>query len=697
MPTEPRRFSATTPPDPAPTPADPAATPAEPAATPAEPEASAPTSMLSDDDVYLFNEGSHLRLWKHLGSHPATHDGQEGCFVAVWAPNATSVSLVGDVNDWDDRTHRLQVRGVSGIWEGFIPGMTQGHAYKYRVAGADGVARDKADPFGVHAENPPHTASKVWPLDYDWNDADWMAARGDKQRHDAPMSIYEMHVGSWKRTDDDGHQRPLSYRELAAPLIEHITAMGFTHVELLPVMEHPFYGSWGYQCTGFFAPTSRYGTPQDLKALIDELHQAGIGVILDWVPSHFPTDLFALGDFDGTHLFEHADPRQGFHPDWSSYIFNYGRPEVVSFLLSSALYWLEEYHVDGLRVDAVASMLYLDYSREDGDWVPNQFGGNENIEAIEFLRRFNTAVFDRFPDVQTFAEESTAWPMVSRPVYVGGLGFGFKWDMGWMHDTLQVFQLEPIYRKYHHDQLTFRAVYGYSENYTLPLSHDEVVHGKGSMIGKMPGDTWQRFANLRALYAYQFTTPGKKLLFMGSEFGQWREWAHEGQLDWHLLDEDPHHGQLLTCIRDLSELYRSEPALHEGDTEPFGFEWVDCTDVEASVISFVRRARDGREVLVVANLTPVGRDNYRMGVPHGGHWCEAFNSDAAVYGGSGVGNLGGVDAVPHPCHGRSHSLVLTLPPMSVEIFVPMEPADSVLEDDALEAIEVQIDAPAHRS
>ncbi len=630
--------------------------------------------MLSDDDVYLFNEGSHLRLWKHLGAHPGSHAGQGGCFVAVWAPNATSVSLVGDINGWDDTTHRLQPRGVSGIWEGFIAGMGRGHAYKYRVAGADGVTRDKADPFGVHAENAPQTASKVWPLDYTWDDADWMRTRGDRQRVDAPMSIYELHVGSWRRTDDDGRERPLSYRELAAPLIDHVNAMGFTHVELLPIMEHPFYGSWGYQCTGFFAPTSRYGTPQDLKALINELHRAGIGVILDWVPSHFPTDSFALGDFDGTHLFEHADPRQGFHPDWSSYIFNYGRPEVVSFLLSSALYWLEEYHVDGLRVDAVASMLYLDYSREAGEWIPNQWGGNENVEAIEFLRRFNTAVFEQFPDAQTFAEESTAWPMVSRPVYVGGLGFGFKWDMGWMHDTLEVFQLEPIHRKYHHDQLTFRAVYGYTENYCLPLSHDEVVHGKGSMVGKMPGDLWQKFANLRALYAYQFTVPGKKLMFMGGEFGQWREWAHDRQLDWHLLDENPHHGQLLNCIRDLSLLYRSEPALHEGDTEPFGFEWVDCTDVEASAISFVRRARDGREALVVVNLTPVVRDNYRIGVPHGGRWQEAFNSDAEVYGGSGVGNFGGVDAVPHPCHGRSHSIVLTLPPMAAEIFVPEAPS-----------------------
>ncbi|MFU8840565.1 MAG: 1,4-alpha-glucan branching protein GlgB, partial [Nitriliruptoraceae bacterium] len=485
---------------------------------------------------------------------------------------------------------------------------------------------------------------------------------------DAPMSIYELHLGSWRRTGDGS--RPLTYRELAEPLVYHIQAMGFTHVEFLPIMEHPFYGSWGYQSTGYFAPTSRYGTPQDLKFLIDQLHQAGIGVILDWVPSHFPTDEFALGNFDGTHLYEHADPKQGFHPDWSSYIFNYGRPEVVAFLLSSALFWLEEYHIDGLRVDAVASMLYLDYSRNDGEWIPNIYGGNENLEAIEFLRRFNTEVFQRFPDVQTFAEESTSWPMVSRPTYLGGLGFGFKWDMGWMHDTLKVFQHDPIHRKYHHDQLTFRSIYAYSENYTLPLSHDEVVHGKGSLLGKMPGDTWQRFANLRALYGYMFTTPGKKLLFMGSEFGQWSEWAHERSLDWHLFEGDPNHRMLLHCVRDLATLYREEPALHEGDSEPFGFEWLDGSDWQSSVVSYLRRARDGSAAVVVANLTPMVRENYRVGLPHGGTWTEAFNSDAVEYGGSGAGNFGAVEALPHPFHGRSHSAVLTLPPLSVEVFLP---------------------------
>ncbi|MFP4234020.1 MAG: 1,4-alpha-glucan branching protein GlgB [Nitriliruptoraceae bacterium] len=630
------------------------------------------TSLITDDDLFLFNEGTHLRLWEKLGAHLATdEDGVDGVHFAVWAPNAREVTVIGDFNGWDRHSPegRMWARGVSGIWERFVPGATVGDGYKFHVVSHHGgYAVDKADPYAVHAETPPLTASKVWDLAYAWDDAEWMATRGERQGLDAPMAIYEVHLGSWRRSEDGN--RPLTYRELAEPLIYHVQAMGFTHVEFLPIMEHPFYGSWGYQSTGYFTPTSRYGTPQDLKHLIDQLHQAGIGVILDWVPSHFPTDEFALGNFDGTHLYEHADPRQGFHPDWSSFIFNYGRPEVVAFLLSSALFWLEEYHVDGLRVDAVASMLYLDYSREEGEWIPNIYGGNENLEAIEFLRRFNTEVFQRFPDVQTFAEESTSWPMVSRPTYLGGLGFGFKWDMGWMHDTLKVFERDPVHRKYHHDQLTFRSIYAYSENYTLPLSHDEVVHGKGSLIGKMPGDTWQRFANLRALYGYMFTTPGKKLLFMGAEFGQWSEWAHERSLDWHLFDGDPNHRMLLHCLRDLATLYRDTPALHEGDSEPFGFEWLDGSDWQASVISYLRRARDGTAAVVVANLTPLVRENYRIGLPHGGVWTEAFNSDAVEYGGSGVGNLGGVEALPHPFHGRTHSAVLTLPPLSVEVFLP---------------------------
>jgi 1,4-alpha-glucan branching enzyme len=634
------------------------------------------TSLITDDDLFLFNEGTHLRLWEKLGAHPATDaDGVAGVHFAVWAPNAREVTVIGDFNGWDKASPegRMGARGVSGIWEVFVPGAKQGDGYKYHIVShVGGHAVDKADPYAVHTETPPLTASKVWDLDYEWGDEGWMEARGSTQGLDAPVAIYELHLGSWRRADDGSGPRPMTYRELAEPLIYHVQAMGFTHVEFLPVMEHPFYGSWGYQSTGYFAPSSRYGTPQDLKYLIDQLHQAGIGVILDWVPSHFPTDEFALGNFDGTHLYEHADPKQGFHPDWSSFIFNYGRPEVVAFLLSSAMFWLEEYHVDGLRVDAVASMLYLDYSRKDGEWVPNIHGGNENLEAIEFLRRFNTEVFQRFPDVQTYAEESTSWPMVSRPTYLGGLGFGMKWDMGWMHDTLQVFERDPIHRKYHHNQLTFRSVYAFSENFCLPLSHDEVVHGKGSLIGKMPGDTWQRFANLRALYGYMFTTPGKKLLFMGSEFGQWSEWAHERSLDWHLFEGDPLHRQLLHCLKDLATLYRETPALHEGDCEPFGFEWLDGSDWQSSVISYLRRARDGSAALVVANLTPMTRENYRVGLPHGGHWREAFNGDAVEYGGSGTGNFGGIDALPHPFHGRSHSAVLTLPPLSIEVFLPAD-------------------------
>jgi 1,4-alpha-glucan branching enzyme len=634
-----------------------------------------PSSPITDDDLHLFNEGTHLRLWERLGSHPRTVGGHQGVHFAVWAPNASQVRVIGDFNGWDPDASgaELRPRGSSGIWEGFVADAEHGHAYKYRVVSADGShVADKADPYAVHGELPPNMASKVWDLDYEWSDQDWMATRAERQRLDAPITIYEVHLGSWRRASDgDGSTRPLTYRELAPELIDHVHAIGATHVELLPVMEHPFYGSWGYQSTGYFAPTSRYGTPQDLKHLVDQLHAAGIGVILDWVPSHFPTDEFALGYFDGTHLYEHADPRQGFHPDWNSFIFNYDRPEVVSFLLSSALYWLEEYHVDGLRVDAVASMLYLDYSREEGEWIPNEWGGNENVGAIEFLRRLNTEVFARVEGAQTFAEESTAWPMVSRPTYVGGLGFGFKWDMGWMHDTLEVFQRDPIHRRHHHDRLTFRAVYGYSENYTLPLSHDEVVHGKGSLLAKMPGDDWQRFANLRALLAYQFTVPGKKLLFMGGEFGQWREWDHDRSLDWHLLDEDERHGGLQRCVGELARLYRSESALHEGDCEPFGFEWVDAGDWESSVLAFLRRARDGHAALVVANLTPVVRTNYRLGVPTAGRWREAFNSDAVEYGGSGAGNQGGLDSVPVPYHGHRQSVVATLPPLSVEIFLPV--------------------------
>jgi 1,4-alpha-glucan branching enzyme len=623
------------------------------------------TSMLTDDDLYLFNEGSHFRLYDKLGAHLREIDGVDGAHFSVWAPNAERVSVIGDFNGWNKDSHQMAPRGVSGIWELFVPGVSQGDTYKFHIRSRhDGYRVDKADPFAVHSETPPLTGSKVWDLAYEWGDDEWMTQRADRQALHQPMSIYELHVGSWRTVPEEG-DRPLNYRELADPLIAYLTDLNFTHVEFLPITEHPFGGSWGYQTTGYFAPTSRFGTPQDLKELIDRLHQAGIGVILDWVPSHFPSDEHGLAYFDGTHLFEHADPRKGYHPDWNSYIFNYGRKEVVSFLLSSALYWLDEYHIDGLRVDAVASMLYLDYSREEGEWIPNEWGGNENLEAIEFLRRFNSEVYQAFPGVQTIAEESTAWPMVSRPTYVGGLGFGMKWDMGWMHDTLAYFQQDPVYRKYHHDQLTFRSIYAFTENYCLPISHDEVVHGKGSMINKMPGDDWQRFANLRALYSYMFTTPGKKLLFQSTEIGQWQEWSHERSLDWHLLDHDQHAG-LRRCVADLAGLYRDEPALHDGDVDPAGFEWIDAGDWEQSVVSYVRRTRDGaRDVLVVANLTPVPRHNYRIGVPHRGWYAERFNSDASDYGGSGVGNQGWVATTPVPSHGRDHSLNLTLPPMAV--------------------------------
>jgi 1,4-alpha-glucan branching enzyme len=636
--------------------------------TPAtDPTQAARSVGLTDLDVHLFNEGSHLRLWEKLGSHPCEVDGTAGAHFAVWAPNADSVSVIGDFNGWNPESHAMSPVGVSGIWELLVPGAGEGTTYKYRIRTRHGGGTfDKADPFAVHAETPPHTGSKVWRLDHEWHDGEWMAAREQRQRLDQPISIYELHLGSWMRTPEDG-DRSLSYAEVADPLIDHVTRLGFTHVEFLPIMEHPFGGSWGYQTTGYFAPTSRFGTPQDFKHLIDRLHQAGIGVILDWVPSHFPTDDHGLARFDGTHLYEHEDPRQGFHPDWKSAIFNLGRNEVVAFLLSSAMFWLDEYHVDGIRVDAVASMLYLDYSREAGEWIPNEWGGNENLEAVKFLRRFNEEVYGRFPGVQTIAEESTAWPMVSRPTYIGGLGFGMKWDMGWMHDTLAYFEHDPVHRTYHHDQLTFRAVYAFTENYCLPLSHDEVVHGKGSLLTKMPGDDWQKFANLRALYSYMFTTPGKKLLFMGDEIGQWDEWNHDRSVDWHLLEQHTHAG-VMRCVSDLAALYRDDPALHDGDTDPAGFQWIDANDREQSVISYVRRSRDGaRELVVVVNLTPVPRENYRIGVPRRGFWAERFNSDASEYGGSGLGNHGGTTTAPLPHHGREHSLLLTLPPLGVLI------------------------------
>jgi 1,4-alpha-glucan branching enzyme len=625
-------------------------------------------SMLSNDDLFLFNEGSHYRLYEKLGAHPITVDGMEGTYFAVWAPDAKQISVIGEFNNWDKSSHPLRPKGQSGIWEGFIPGVTKGTLYKYYlVSHRRGYHVEKADPFAFHTETPPKTASIAWDLDYSWGDRAWMEKRHAHNALDAPISIYEMHLGSWRRVPEEDN-RHLSYRELAPRLAEYLKQLGFTHVEFLPIMEHPFYGSWGYQSTGYFAPTSRYGTPQDFMYLVDYLHQHDIGVILDWVPSHFPNDEHGLGYFDGTHLYEHGDPRQGIHPDWNSFIFNYGRDEVRSFLLSSALFWLDKYHVDGLRVDAVASMLYLDYGRKEGEWIPNKYGGRENLEAIAFLRHFNEAVYQESPDVQTIAEESTAWPMVSRPTYLGGLGFGLKWDMGWMHDTLEYMTKDPIYRKHHHNNLTFRLIYAFYENFVLPLSHDEVVHGKGSLLGKMPGDDWQKFANLRLLLGYMYAQPGKKLLFMGGEFGQWREWGHDESLEWHLLDYPPHSG-LKRWVEDLNRFYRGQPALYELDFEQAGFEWIDCNDVEHSVVSLMRKGRSPDDLLVVVcNFTPTTHFNYRIGVPQPGFWRELLNSDAREYGGTSQGNLGGREAAPIPLHGRPYSLTITLPPLAIVFF-----------------------------
>jgi 1,4-alpha-glucan branching enzyme len=628
----------------------------------------APPQLLSDQDLYLFNEGSNYRMYDKMGAHLATNKGQSGAIFSVWAPNARSVSVVGSFNEWDSKAARLAPRGSSGIWEGFVPGADRGALYKFHIESQrHGYHIDKADPLGLMHEKPPRTASVVWNLDYQWNDSDWMQKRAERNSLRAPQSVYEVHLGSWMRVPEE-HNRPLTYRETAPRLAQYVGQMGFTHVEFLPVMEHPFYGSWGYQTTGYFAPTSRYGTPQDFMYLVDFLHQHGIGVILDWVPSHFPSDAHGLAYFDGTHLYEHADSRQGFHPDWKTHIFNYGRPEVRSFLMSSAMFWLDKYHIDGLRVDAVASMLYLDYSRKQGEWIPNKFGGRENLDAIDFLRRFNQEAYGQHPDIQTTAEESTSWPMVSKPVYLGGLGFGLKWDMGWMHDTLKYFQNDPIHRKYQHNLLTFRMIYSFYENFVLPLSHDEVVHGKGSLIGKMPGDEWQRFANLRLLYAYMYAQPGKKLMFMGCEFGQVREWAHDSSLEWDVLQYQVHRG-VQAWMEQLNRLYRTEPAMHVLDNNPAGFEWIDCNDNANSTISLLRKSESPQDtVLVVCNFTPVPRLGYRIGVPHGGYWRELLNSDAREYAGSGLGNMGGVHAEEIKTHGRPFSLKLTLPPLSALFF-----------------------------
>jgi 1,4-alpha-glucan branching enzyme len=631
-------------------------------------------TLLSDLDLHLFNEGTHVQLADRLGAHLATNDGVAGAFFAVWAPEAATVSVMGEFNGWDKASLPLQRHGTSGVWQRFVPGIEQGAVYKYHVVSRyAGYSADKADPFAFHSETPPRTGSVLWDLEYDWGDRDWMASRAGRHSLVAPWSVYEVHAGSWRRVPEEG-DRPLGYRELAPLLADYAAGMGFTHVELLPVMEHPFGGSWGYQTTGYFAPTARYGTPQDLMFLVDTLHQNRIGVILDWVPSHFTTDLHGLGFFDGSHLYEHADARQGIHPDWDSFIFNYGRNEVRSFLLSSAMFWLGAYHADALRVDAVASMLYLDYSRQGGEWIPNEFGGRENLKAVSFVRRLNREVYRLHPDVQTVAEESTAYPLVTRPAHVGGLGFGLKWDMGWMHDTLDYMRHDPLYRKHHQRLLTFRPLYASTENFVLPLSHDEVVHGKGSLLGKMPGDEWQRFANLRLLLGLMWAQPGKKLLFMGGELGQRREWNHDGSLDWHLLGE-PLHAGVQRWVRDLNHVYRSSRALHEGDCEPFGFEWVDCSDDAASVISFLRWGRSGGEpVLVVCNFTPVPRYGYRVGVPRDGFWWELLNSDALDYGGSGVGNGGGLEAETAPAHARPFSLALTLPPLGALLLKPQSPA-----------------------
>ncbi|MEM1059744.1 MAG: 1,4-alpha-glucan branching protein GlgB [Verrucomicrobiota bacterium] len=639
--------------------------------TPTPPEISFDLSLFGEIDTHLFREGNHFRLYEKCGAQVVDDGERKGVYFCVWAPNANRVEVVGDFNHWDGSRHQLGARwDGSGLWEGFVPGLVPGTTYKYRIhSNHFGQVLEKADPFAFQSEVPPKSASVISNLDYDWGDGDWMANRHERNALNAAWSVYEVHLGSWRhRVNEDGSHESLSYRELAPQLAEYVKDLGYTHVEFLPVMEHPFYGSWGYQITGYFAPTSRFGTPQDFMYLIDYLHQEGIGVILDWVPSHFASDGHGLSRFDGTALFEHEDRRKGYHPDWGSYIFNYGRNEVRSFLISNACYWLDKFHVDGLRIDAVASMLYLDYSRKEGEWIPNEHGGKENLEAISFLRRMNEVVYEQFPDVQTIAEESTSFPMVSKPLYVGGLGFGFKWNMGWMHDTLYFISREPIFRKYHHHSLTFSMLYAFTENFMLPFSHDEVVHGKGSMIGKVPGDDWQKFANLRLLYGYMFAHPGQKLMFMGGEFGQWREWNHDASLDWHLIGWN-HHGALRNWVRDLNNRFRTEKALHDNNFSPEGFYWVDFKDWEQSIVSFVRRSADGREsILCVLNFTPVPRDNYRVGVPEGGFWEEILNSDAADFGGSGLGNYGGLEAVPFACHEQPASICVTVPPLSMVAF-----------------------------
>lgn len=632
--------------------------------------------VLSDYDLHLFGEGTHYRLYEKFGAQCIEQDGVPGVSFAVWAPNAERVSVIGEFNQWDGRRHPMRPRGTSGVWELFVPGLKQGDLYKYEIKTRyEGYVAIKADPFAFASEMRPKSASVAWDLNrYHWNDQEWIAARSQRQRLDAPMAVYEVHLGSWRRASDPEYGlRWLNYRELAEQLVPYVKGLGYTHIELLPITEYPYDASWGYQPTGYFAPTARYGTPDDFRYFVDKAHQAGLGIIVDWVPGHFPKDAHGLSFFDGTCLYEHADTRKGEHRDWGTLIYNFGRNEVRAFLLSSALFWIEKHHIDGLRVDAVASMLYLDYSREEGEWIPNEFGGRENLEAVAFLRRFNEVLHLEHPDVLTVAEESTAWAMVSRPTYAGGLGFDLKWNMGWMHDMLEYMQKEPIHRRYHQNDLTFSLLYAFNENFVLPFSHDEVVYGKGAMLSKMSGDYWQKFANLRALYGYMYAHPGKKLLFMGGEIGQWNEWNYDGQLDWILLLFDSHR-QIQEYVKVLNWHYASQPALHQVDFSWEGFQWIDFHDSDSSIVSFVRRAKGPNDlIVVVANFTPVPRTGYRLGVPLGGFYGELLNSDSAHFGGSNMGNSGGLFSDPLPWHGQPHSLLLTLPPLAV-IFLKPQPA-----------------------
>ena len=625
-------------------------------------------SLFTDFDIDLFKAGKHFRLYEKLGAHLLTLDGIKGVYFAVWAPTAHSVSVVGDFNYWTQGEHNLEVRwDESGIWEGFIPHLTKGTTYKYKIqSNNDGIVTEKSDPFAFYCENPPNTASVVWDLEYKWKDTKWMNSRENHNGLDRPYSVYEVHLGSWKRHSDDN--RFFTYQEFAEDLVAYVKEMGFTHVEFMPIMEYPYDPSWGYQLVGYFAPTSRFGNPQDFMHLVDSFHKAGIGVILDWVPSHFPDDAHGLGFFDGSNLYEHPDIKKGYHPDWKSLVFNYGRNEVRSFLISNALFWLHHYHADALRVDAVASMLYLDYSRNEGEWEPNIYGGNENLDTISFLKDFNEAVYANYNGVQTIAEESTSFPMVSRPTSIGGLGFGMKWMMGWMHDTLEYFKKDTVYRKYHQNELTFSMTYTFTENFMLPLSHDEVVYGKKSIAGRMPGDEWQKFANLRLLYSYMFMHPGAKLLFMGSEFGQSSEWNFESSLDWHLL-KYPYHEGIKNTITDLNKLYKKQPALYQKQFSSEGFEWINYSDHQNAIIAFIRKGNDSKDdIIVVCNFTQIVRDNYRIGIPRKGKLKEIFNSDSENYGGSGVSNSQKIKIEATPYNGKDFSTELILPPLSVVVF-----------------------------